>query len=147
MRLVLRKSVEKLGKIGDIVEVADGYGRNYLLPRGLAMHVSQANVARVEAERKVEEKRQEELRARTTELAGRMDGLSLTITAKASEEGHLYGSVGPQMVADALKAEGFDIEPRAISLAEAIKELGVYEVKINLGPDVEPVCKLWVVAE
>jgi len=147
MRVVLRESVDKLGKIGDIVEVADGYARNYLLPKGIAMKVSPANIARIEAERKIKEKEEAELRARLSEQMEKLEGVSITIPAKASEEGHLYGSVSAQDIARALAEEGFTIEPDMINLKEPIRELGVYEVSIKLGHGFKSECKVWVVAD
>ena len=147
MRVVLRESVDKLGKIGDIVEVADGYARNYLLPKGIAMKVSPANIARIEAERKIKEKEEAELRARLSEQMEKLEGVSITIPARASEEGHLYGSVSAQDIAQALAEEGFTIEPDMINLKEPIRELGVYEVSIKLGHGFESECKVWVVAD
>ena len=147
MQLVLRKNVGKLGKIGDIVNVKPGYARNYLLPQGLAMTVSAPNIARIEREEKVEVQREAEARKEAVQDAERLAGASVTIPVKASEEGHLYGSVTPQMISEALAKEGLDVAPKVVTLAEPIKELGVYDVKLVLGGDMETQCRVWVVSE
>lgn len=147
MQLVLRKNVGKLGKIGDIVNVKPGYARNYLLPQGLAMAVSAANIARIETEKNVEIQRDSEAREKALQSAERLAGASVTVAVKASEEGHLYGSVTAQMIADALAKEGLEIAAKMIALEEPIKELGVYEVKIVIDKDVESDCRVWVVSE
>ncbi|MEW6358892.1 MAG: 50S ribosomal protein L9 [Planctomycetota bacterium] len=147
MQLVLRKNVDKLGRIGDIVNVKPGYARNYLLPQGLAMTVSAPNLAQIEVEKKAETVREAEARKKAVEAAERLAEASVTISAKASEEGHLYGSVTPQMIAEALAKEGIEVSPKMIALDEPIKELGVYEVKIAIDREIEPVCRVWVVSE
>lgn len=147
MQLVLRKNVGKLGKIGDIVNVKPGYARNYLLPQGLAMLVSTVNIAKIETEKKVETQREAEAREKALKHAERLTGASVTVAVKASEEGHLYGSVTAQMIADALAKEGLEVAPRMIALEEPIKELGVYEIKIVIDKDVESDCRVWVVSE
>lgn len=147
MQLVLRKTVNKLGKIGDIVNVKPGYARNFLLPQGLAMTVSAVNIAKIEVEKKIEVQREQEAREKALKDAERLAGASVTIASKASEEGHLYGSVTPQMIADALAKEGLTVTAKMVMLEDPIKELGVYEVKISVAADVEPSCRVWVVNE
>ena len=145
MRLLLRESVSTLGRIGDIVEVPDGYGRNYLLPQGLAVAVTPENIRKLDAEKRkliaLEEKKQENLRL----LAERLNETSLTIPMAASEEGHLYGSVNAQVVTDHLSGEGIEIETKMVILEKPIKELGVYNVPIHLYPEIEAEIKVWVV--
>jgi len=147
MQLVLRKTIDNLGKIGDVVTVKPGYARNYLLPQGLAMSVTAQNMARVEVDKKAEMEIEAETRKKAVEAAGRLAETSVTIPGKASEEGHLYGSVTSQMIAEALAKEGIDIAPKMIELENPIKELGVYEVKIAIDREIEPVCRVWVVSE
>ncbi len=146
MQVLLRKDVERLGQIGDVVTVKTGYGRNFLLARGLAMPVTPGNVKRVESERK---KHMEERKLLDQELAGaaeRLKGVSITIAAKANEEGHLFGSVTPAQIAEMLRGEGFKIEESMIQI-EPIKELGVVDVPVQLKADLTTSCKVWVVAE
>lgn len=147
MQLLLRQDVTSLGKRGDVVNVAVGYGRNYLLPRGMAVAVKAGNVKQIEEERRrlaVSEAKRLETLAQTAEALGK---LSLTIQAKANEENKLFGSVGPAEVVAALKAENFQVDPSMVVLDKPIKELGVSEVKVQLAPDIAAVVKLWVVGE
>ena len=147
MQVLLKKSVESLGQIGDIVEVKAGYARNYLLAQGLAMAVSTGNLKLVEGEKKRHEvalkKHEDELR----QLGERLGSASVTIQAKANEEGHLFGSVGGQHIADALINDGYQVDVKQIQLDEPIKELGVYEIPVQLLEDVSVSCKVWVVGE
>ena len=147
MEVLLRREVDKLGQAGDLVRVADGYAQNFLLPQGLAVTVSKANRQMVEVERKrlvqQEEARVSDLR----EIAKKLAGTSVTITERTSSEGHLYGSVGPQQIAEALRKHGFEIEPKMVILEEPIKETNVYEVPVRLHPDIEVPCKIWVVSD
>ena len=147
MQVLLRKDVDRLGRIGDVVNVKPGYGRNYLLSRGLAVPVTPANMRRVEIEKK---KAGEERKLQEQELgvlAERLKEVSITIAAKANEEGHLFGSVTAAQIAQMLQSEGHKIEEKMVQLTEPIKELGVVEIPIQLKPDLVSSCKVWVVAE
>ena len=145
MQVILRKDVEKLGRIGDVVKVRAGYARNYLLPQGIAYPVSADNLKRIEAER--ERARQEEERRlqEVKSFAEKLATTSVTIEAKA-EGGRLFGSVTPQMISDALKEEkGFQVPVKSIRLEQPLKEIGVYDVPVHLTPEVEVNLKVWVV--
>lgn len=146
MQVLLRKEVDRLGHIGDVVNVKPGYGRNYLLARGLAMAVTPANIKRVEAERKKHEEERKILDQELAASAEKLKGVSVTIAAKANEEGHLFGSVTPAQIVEMLLAEGFKVEEHMIKI-EPIKELGVVDVPIQLKADLLTSCKVWVVAE
>jgi len=147
MQVLLRKSVDRLGEIGDVVDVKPGYARNFLLARGFAVTLTAGNIRRVE----IEKKRAEEDRVRReqelADLAERLQAASVTVTAKANEEGHLFGSVTAAQIAELLQAEGYAVEEKMIALSEPIKELGVVEVPIHIAPEVASSCKVWVVAE
>ena len=147
MELLLKQDVRDLGKRGDVVEVAPGYGRNFLVPRGLAVAVSPENVRLLAVERRRHEAAQAERRASLTEVAQTLAKTSVTIQARANEEGHLFGSVGAAEIAAALKEEGFQAEPSMVVLEKPIKELGVFEVQMQLGADISGVVKVWVVGE
>ena len=147
MQLILRTDVELLGKRGEVVNVAPGYGRNYLLPKGLAYEFSQANIKRVEKERKVIEVKQVKERDEARELAARIGGVSCTIVRKVGESETLYGSVTNADVAESLHKEGFSIDKLKILLEEPIKTLGIYTVPIRLHPEVTAELKVWVVKE
>ena len=147
MQILLRKDVERLGRIGDVVDVKKGYARNCLLPQGLAVPITPGNLRRVQIlkQRVQEEQRQREVEL--TALAESLKSVSITITAKANEEGHLFGSVGAAMIAEALDGEGYKIDEKMVQLPEPLRELGVVEVPIRLTPELTSFCKVWVVAE
>ncbi|HEY3176089.1 MAG TPA: 50S ribosomal protein L9 [Candidatus Polarisedimenticolia bacterium] len=147
MELILRAEVENLGKRGDVVKVAPGYGRNFLLPRGLAYEFSQANVKRVDKEKRTLQVRQTKEREEAAELARRIAGLSCTIVRRVGESDTLYGSVTNADVAEALHKEGYSIDKRKILLEEPIKTLGIYTVPIRIHPEVTGELKVWVVKE
>ena len=145
--VLLRKSVESLGKVGEVVRVRPGFARNYLLPQGIAVLPTKENLRLVEKDKVVEATLEAERAKARAALAARLSGLAVTIEAKANPEGHLFGSVGPKHVFDALVAKGFTVlEERQVRF-EPVKQLGEYEVKIHLAADVEPAIKLRVVGE
>jgi large subunit ribosomal protein L9 len=118
MKVILRQDVENLGKMGDIVEVRDGYARNYLIPRGLAYYASEGAIRRLEQEKRQYQRRLERERISAQELAAQLEQLVLSIPMRVGEEGRLFGSVTPQMIADELSLRGFTIDRRAIVLEE-----------------------------
>ena len=147
MELLLQRTIEKLGKAGDLVEVSAGYARNYLLPHGLALKPTQRNLKRVEEFRAIA--RQEEF-LRLQEFQGRaqtLDGLEVTVTARANELGHLFGSVGPADVAVALKEIGFAVPDQNILLDPHIKELGEYDLEVRFADEAVARIKLTVLSE
>ena len=145
MDIILREHVEHLGARGEIVKVADGYARNYLLPRKLALLATEGNKKRVERERKIAEAREAEERAASEAIATRLSALELTFTRRVGETEQLYGSVTSQDIADALKAKGFEVEKQAISLPH-VKELGSFVVEIRLYTGVHAKLSLEVTA-
>lgn len=148
MEVVLRQDVEKLGQMGDVVEVADGYARNYLLPRRLAVLATPANKAEIEKAREARRQREVAERERVENLAGRLDGFLCYIPVRATEKGHLFGSVGPKNVAEALHESGFEtIRPSNVSLTRPIEETGDYPIEIMLHPEVRVTVTVRVTAE
>ncbi len=147
MQVLLRHDVQKLGKVGDVVEVAPGYARNFLFPGGKAVPLTPANLAVLEKDKRKKAKTQEEKRLLLTELSEKINHTSCTIVASANEEGELYGSVTPGEIVLALKEKEIQIEEKAISFPQPIKELGVYVLPINLAEDVQAELKVWVVGE
>ncbi len=147
MELILREDVDKLGRRGDVVKVADGYGRNFLLPRRLAMAVSSTNKAMIEKEKKANEARQAKEKSEFESLAGRIAGLRFIAPRKVGENEQLYGSVTSGDVGEFLKSKGIEIDKRKVQLEEAIKQLGEHEVKIRLHPEVVASLKLLVTKE
>ena len=148
MKVVLRDDVEKLGLKGDLVDVADGYARNYLVPRGLALRATKGVVAQSEAMRRNREAREVRDREAAQDLAGRLTGAPLQVKARAGEGGKLFGSVTTADIAAAVEAAtGVELDRRTITLAEPIRELGDAEVPVKLHADVQVVLAVSVVAE
>ncbi len=145
MKLLLSEDVKDLGLAGDIVKVADGYGRNYLLPRKLAVEVTDANLKQIESVKKLRRVRELERIKDFRTLAERIAAIDITIKERVSESDVLYGSVHAKQLVDALKAENVLLEADMIKLEEPIKTLGVHRVKVRLHPEVETELKVWVV--
>jgi large subunit ribosomal protein L9 len=144
MEVILRQDVDNLGRRGDVVKVAEGYGRNFLLPRGLAMAVTEANKAIIAKERKEHEARSAKEKAEFESLAERLSTLRFIVARKVGESDLLYGSVTSADLAEFLTGKGIDIDKRKIQLEEPIKRLGEYEVKIKLHPEVLATLKVTV---
>jgi large subunit ribosomal protein L9 len=147
MELLLKKDIEKLGRRGEVVKVSNGYARNYLIPKGLGVKVSEQNVQLLEVERKRMEKEEKQRVAGLKEFAEKLETYSCTIPVQANEEGHLFGSVTTQMIAEAMAQDGMAIEERHILLEDPIKELGVYSVPVRISDDIQSEFKLWVVGQ
>jgi large subunit ribosomal protein L9 len=147
VKLILREDVENLGRVGDVVDVAGGYGRNYLLPRGLAVKASTKNLKEQEHQKKLIQARLERHKKDAQEMAGSLDSVSCTIARKTGEEEKLYGSVTSRDIEEALKEEGISIDRKRILLEEPIKQLGVYTVPVKLHTEVIGNIKVWVVKE
>jgi large subunit ribosomal protein L9 len=147
MKVILRCDHETLGKIGDLVDAKDGYARNFLLPRGIAYAALKGNIKALEEEKKSVEKRNlQELKAAES-LSTELDTVSVTIPVQVGEEDKIFGTVTTQMIADALKEKGHDIDKRKIEIEEPIKSLGIYGVSIKLHQNVNAKIKVWVVRE
>lgn len=147
MEIILLENVEQIGLRGDIVKVKDGYARNYLIPKGIGAEVTPDNLRKLDRLKKKLHQEELERMGMLRELAARLNSISLTIQAKVSEEGHLFGSVSSQMVHSALEADGIELDPKAIRLEENIKEVGVYTVPIHLHSEIQAKVRLWVVEE
>jgi large subunit ribosomal protein L9 len=147
MQVILRDRLENLGDAGDVVEVKPGYARNYLIPKGLAYEATKANVRRMEAERAAQGRRDAETLSEARQRASSIEGVSLTFTARAGQEGKLFGSITSADIAEKLAEQGVTIDRRQIELDEPIKSLGVHSVPIRLHPQVQPEVKVWVIAE
>ncbi|MEZ5292216.1 MAG: 50S ribosomal protein L9 [Vicinamibacterales bacterium] len=147
MEVILRDHVDHLGSRGEIVNVADGYARNYLLPRKLALLATEGNKKRVARERKIAEAREAEERAASEAIATRLTALELTFARRVGETEQLYGSVTSQDIADAVKAKGFEIDRRKILLPDAIKALGEFDVPVKLHREVTAQLKVVVTKE
>lgn len=148
MKVILQQDVKKLGKKGEIVEVAEGYGRNFLLPRGAAIEANaeNVNVAKARANSAARKKRQQEDEARL--LAAQLEKISVTIAVQIGEGGKLFGSVGGKDVAEALKkTHGIDVDRRKISLAPEVTGVGDYEATLKLYPSVQSKITVHVIAK
>ena len=147
MKVILRQNTEGLGQIGEVVDVKDGYARNFLIPRKLAYAALKGNIKALEEEKKtLSKKREQELAAAET-LAAELERVSVTIPVQVGEEDRIFGSVTTQMISDALKEKGNEIDKRKIEIDEPIKALGIYSVSIKLHPSVSAKIKVWVVRE
>ncbi len=147
MKVILLKEVEGLGKRGAVVQVAGGYGRNYLLPKGFALVETPGNRKRVEEEERIKSARKEKDKKDAEKLKVALENISLTTAVQVGEGDRLFGTVTPEDVAVLLEKEGISIEKRKIYIPEPIKELGVYSIPIKLHSDIEGIVKLWVVRE
>jgi large subunit ribosomal protein L9 len=147
MEVILREHVDKLGRRGEIVKVADGYARNYLLPRKLALPATPGNKVQVERQRAKFEAREAEDRAAAERVAAKLASLDLVISRRVGETEALYGSVTAVDIAEAIAEKGFELDRRKLQLDEPIKRLGEFEVAIRLHRDVTGTVKVRVVAE
>lgn len=147
MEVILREHVDNVGRRGEIVKVADGYARNYLLPRKLALPVTPGNLKHIERERTRFEALEAEERQGAEAVAARLAGLEITITRKVGETEVLYGSVTTADITESLAAHKFDVDKRKVQLHEPIKRLGEYDVSIKLHREVVLPIKVKVVAE
>ncbi len=147
MQVILREDIDKLGKIGDLVKVKDGFGRNYLIPQKKAIEATPKNVNAMDHARKMVADRLRKLKKEATADADRIKALAVTIKAKVGEEGKLFGSVTSMDIAEAMKAQGVTIDKRKITLEEPIKRLGEFSVPVKLHTDVVVDLKVTVVAE
>ena len=136
MEIILLEHVEKLGKMGDKVNVKNGYARNYLLPQKKALRATEANIAYFEKQKAEWEAHNAQLLENATKLAESLNGFSTVLIRQAAETGQLYGSVTIRDIAAAIKEAGFDVERRYVFLEKPIKDLGIYSVKLNLHPEV-----------
>ena len=143
--LILTQAIPHLGQPGDLVKVRPGFGRNCLVPQGLATYATQNNLRMIEKHRQRLKELEEARRADLLSLAAQIAQRSLTIEANANAEGHLYGSVNADQIAEALRNEGFPIQAESIRIEGPLKELGLYTIKVQLAQDIHGEVKLWVV--
>ena len=139
MKLILKETVENLGEVGEVVTVKAGYGRNYLIPQGLAYEASDANMRRIEEERTIAEEKSRHDYLEARRRASQLVGVSLTFHARAGEDGKLFGSVTNADIADRANAGGldFELDKRTVVLEEPLKALGVFNVVLRLHAEVE----------
>jgi large subunit ribosomal protein L9 len=144
VKVILRENVPHLGSMGETVKVADGYARNYLLPRRLAVPAESGSARQIEHEMHMIRKREEKRRTHLREVAKEMQKLTVEIRARAGEEEKIFGSVTAANIAEKLKELGHEVDRRSIKLEEPIKALGIYSVPVALGHGVDANVKVWV---
>ena len=147
MKVILRKNYDQLGNIGDLVDVKDGYARNFLIPRQIAYIATKGNIRALEEEKQQLAKKEVKDLEKAKTVAAELENVSITIPVKVGEEDKIFGSVTSQMISDALKDKNYDIDKRKIDLEEPIKALGIYSVNIKLHNEVNAIVKTWVVRE
>lgn len=147
MLVILRENVENLGRIGDVVNVSEGFARNFLLPRKLVMAADEGNKKMIENQKKVLEKKRAASRSASEEMAKKYADQTVTIKRKVGEKDKLFGSVSSTDIVQAMKDAGHKIEKRMVSLEHPIKSLGVHPVTLKIDQDVTAQIKVWVVKE
>jgi large subunit ribosomal protein L9 len=147
MEVILRQAVENLGQPGEAVKVSDGFARNYLIPRGIALVATPGNKRRIEQQRQRLLAAEDVRRQTAQEAAAAFEQVSLTFSARVGDEGKLFGSVTASDIAEQLATQGLHVEKRQIDLPEPIKALGVYRVGIRLHAEVKPEIKVWVIKQ
>jgi len=147
MKVILKEDLDRLGERGEIVEVAPGYARNFLIPKKLALVATKPNLRVYEEERRQQQIIATKERRESETLAKSLENVSCTAVVSVGEDDRVFGSVTSQMIADLLKEKGFDVDRRKVELEEPIRALGVYTVPIRLHPEVETQVKVWVVKE
>ncbi|MGQ9813081.1 MAG: 50S ribosomal protein L9 [Dissulfurimicrobium sp.] len=136
MEIILRESVPSLGKAGDVVKVASGYARNYLIPKGLALLSNKKNIAQIDRQRSMILARAAKLKAEYEALAGQLEKLDINIPVRVGKEGRLYGSVTRMDIAKAIESMGYNIDRRKIQMDKSIKSLGEFDIPVRLSADV-----------
>ena len=147
MKVILRKNFNQLGQIGDIVNVKDGFARNFLFPRQIAFVANESNLRALEEDKKQAAKKDAKSLEIANTLSVELEKVSVTIPVTVGEDEKIFGAVTTKMIADALKEKGHDIDHRKIEIEEPIKALGIYEVKIKVHAEVTASVKTWVVRD
>ncbi len=146
LNVVLQKDVSHLGKGGDVVKVAPGFARNFLIPQGMALPASEGNVARFEHIKRIASERATKARAEAQGAATKLSAVEIKLTARAGSEGKLYGSITSKDIEQALKSKGFDVDRKKLTV-DAIRSVGTFEVQAKLAPGVDATFKVTVTAE
>ena len=147
MDVILTENVKNLGTIGEVVKVKPGYGRNFLVPQGLAVEASEAKLKEVEHHKRQLNRKAEKLSQEAADVKARIEAVECTFVHKASEEGKLFGSVTSMEIAESLAAQGIEIDRRKILLEQPIKELGEHSIDIKLNAGVNAIVKINVISE
>lgn len=145
MEVILREDIKSFGKAGDVINVKDGYARNYLIPKKFAVKVTASNLKMIDTQRKIKEQKQLKEKKKAQSLADRLVSVSCTVIMHAGEDDKLFGAVTNADIAEALAQEGIILDKRDIVLEEEIHNLGIYHFKVKLHPEITQEVKLWVV--
>lgn len=143
--MIVLKSVGKLKTVGNVVDVKDGYARNFLIPKGFALQATKDNFSKLEEIKKKEEKAIAKAKEVYVAMKEKIEGISLTITSEVKEDDEIYGSINEVNIIKQLKEEGIDLEKESLQLQEPIKKIGVYNIKVNLHPEVDANLRVWIV--
>jgi large subunit ribosomal protein L9 len=147
MKVILKEDVRNIGTMGQIVDVADGYARNFLVPKGLAVDANVKNIRALEHAKKTIQEKAKKIRSQAQDLSDKIANMTIVIKAKSGEEGKLFGSVTSMDIAEQMKNQGIDIDKKKIVIEEPIKRLGSYSVSIKLHSDLATQVTLQVIAE
>lgn len=147
MKVILRENFNALGKIGDIVDVKDGYARNFLIPKNIVYVATDGNLKALEEEKKRFGQKIQKEQKSAEKLSVELEKISVSIPVQVGEEDKIFGTVTTQMISEALSEKGFEIDKRKIEIEEQIKTLGIYNVLVKLHPDINTKVKVWVVRQ
>jgi large subunit ribosomal protein L9 len=147
MKVLLTQTIERTGIVGEVIDVSDGFARNYLLPKGLAVQPTEGNIKRLEAAKKEYEAKLQKIRADKEALLAKLAGVEITIIRNANDEGHLFGSVSRRDIAEELQKQGHNITPDEVKLDEPLRRVDTFPIHIQLAPDLKADIKLWIVRE
>jgi large subunit ribosomal protein L9 len=147
MKVILKEDVRNIGTMGQIIDVTDGFARNYLVPKGLAVEANTKNIKALEHQKNVIREKARKIKKKAEDIAGDLSGRTVTIKAKSGEEGKLFGSVTAMDIVEKLKEQGLDVDKKKVVLEEPIKRLGTYQVKIKIHSEVSGQITVEVVEE
>jgi len=147
MKVILTQTIDRLGKMGEVLSVKDGYARNYLFPKNLAKEATPGNMKTLEVLKKRQASEDAKKLSDAKSLADKIAALSVTINAKAGEEEKLFGSITSEAIAKALESEGIKIDKKDVILDDPIKKLGVYQIDVKVHPEVKAALRVWIVKE
>ncbi len=147
MKVILIEDIPKLGVVGDVADVSDGYARNYLIPKNFALPVTKGTMKQIENIKAQKATKAEKERKQYSELATKLEGVSIDIPVETGDEDKIFGTVTSPMIAEALLEKGFEIDKRIIQIDTQINTLGVYNVTIDLHPEIKPKIRVWVVSK
>jgi len=145
IKVILREDVQGVGKTGDVKQVKDGFARNFLLPRNLALMATDQNLKKIEAEKKKLQEKKALEKKKAQDMAQQLANFSVTLAVEVNEEGKLYGSLSENDIVKALSSEGIELDKKCLELASPIKDLGIYDIDVKLYPEVLTKIKVWVV--